>query len=111
MRLARLLVFSALAARAGADAATPIDSAALARDKAARRIEAALARARAAGVPDAERYTPRPHAEQPRAVDGVGVSRCFFAAGVSKLFSTYCHGARASGASLPPALRTPHASP
>ena len=30
---------------------------------------------------------PRPHAEQPRAVDGVGVSRCFFAAGVSKLFS------------------------
>ena len=26
--------------------------------------------------------TPRPHAEQPRAVDGVGVSRCFFA-GVS----------------------------
>ena len=79
-------MFSALAARAGADAATPIDSAALARDKAARRIEAALARARAAGVPDAERYTPRPHAEQPRAVDGVGVSRCCFAGVVSKLF-------------------------
>ena len=31
--------------------------------------------------------TPRPHAEQPRAVDGVGVSRCFFAPGVSKLSS------------------------
>ena len=52
MRL--VLVFSGFLA-ALARGATPID-AALARDKAARRIEAALAGARAAGVPDAERY-------------------------------------------------------
>ena len=52
MRL--VLVFSGFLA-ALARGATPIDAAALARDKAARRIEAALAGARAAGVPDAER--------------------------------------------------------
>ena len=54
MRL--VLVFSGFLA-ALARGATPIDAAALARDKAARRIEAALAGARTAGVPDAERCT------------------------------------------------------